>query len=1011
MNHSNHTIDDNLSVNDNNNDNEPSITSELQDIELKQMIPLYISDKDNLKCAHLNVNSVRYKIGPLAQLLEKGLLDILSLQETKLDPSFPEHQFKLDGFKCHRKDYKCNAGGLMLYIRNDIAQRRRTDIEIDNDDNNGRIESVCVELYIRSQKWLLVSMYKQPVVKDKFLCSAMEKLIDTISNECENYIIVGDLNVDMSKSNPLQDLIDTEGCRNIVKDPTCFKGQPPSIIDLVITNVHKRIRRVVCIDIDLSDFHHMIYFSTKLYVPIRRNRKVMYRSYKNFNLENYNSDLAQAPFHVGEIFEDYDDMYYFNETLMRDIIDSHAPVKYRKIKHNNVPYMNNELRKCINVKNMLRRKYYRNKTNANWLLFRNARNHVTKLRKLSIGKYIEKCSQNAGSTMFWKSVKPLISDKGCDRDNITLLENDVITNKPEEVSEILNNYFVNMACDIGSSSNNNAICEQDSLFDIISEYENHPSCIFIKNKNLSKSRFFDLQLVSTDTVRRELKNLNPKKAVGHDRIPPKLLKLGADNLCRPIQYMVNRSISDQIFPDSAKKAEVTPIFKKNDNLDKNNYRPVSVLTSMSKMFEKIIVNQLVSYFNDIFSPKLSGFRKKHGCQDVILDFVEKNKNDVDNNKIVCAVLTDLSKAFDCLPHRLLVAKMHFYGVSDNSCKLIMSYFSNRKQRVKLCNNTVKSEWLDIFKGSPQGSVFGPFSYNMFSNDLLELLSEYVNIYNYADDNTISCNGLSIAEAKEKMSIGLDVMIDWFHNNGLKANPEKFQLIFFGRNCNSENEELIFKNNTINGKNTVKLLGVHIDQKLEFTVHVSEICRKAGYKLNVLQRISRNLNIQGSLILMHSFILSFFNFCSIAWHFCNISSSRKIEKIQARALKIIYKEYNVSYEELRTLSCIPLVYVQRLRRILDEIYKCYHKINPSYLHSLIEPKENVDFLRNSNILTIPRFNTVTYGINSFTYQGATLWNGLDNNIKSLDHKKFKQAISEWIPVCECSTCIFCKLSNM
>ncbi len=107
----------------------------------------------------------------------------------------------------------------------------------------------------------------------------------------------------------------------------------------------------------LSDFHDLVYFSTKQHVPIRKNRNIMYRSYKHFNIDLYNTDLEHAPFHVSEIFDDYDDMYYFNESLLLNIINEHAPIKHRRIKHNAVPYMNSELRKCINVKNMLRRKF------------------------------------------------------------------------------------------------------------------------------------------------------------------------------------------------------------------------------------------------------------------------------------------------------------------------------------------------------------------------------------------------------------------------------------------------------------------------------------------------------------------------------------------------------------------------------------------------------------------------------------------------------------------------------
>ena len=135
-----------------------TINIESPNIELEQLIPFYKLDKENLKFAHININSVRHKYGPLCELLLNGILDVLSIQETKLDASFPDQQFKCDGFRCYRKDYTSNAGGIMLYVRNDLAQRRRRDLEFDCDDRNGRLECVCVEIYIRSEKWLYVTV-------------------------------------------------------------------------------------------------------------------------------------------------------------------------------------------------------------------------------------------------------------------------------------------------------------------------------------------------------------------------------------------------------------------------------------------------------------------------------------------------------------------------------------------------------------------------------------------------------------------------------------------------------------------------------------------------------------------------------------------------------------------------------------------------------------------------------------------------------------------------------------
>ncbi len=173
-------------------------------------------------------------------------------------------------------------------------------------------------------------------------------------------------------------------------------------------------------------------------------------------------------------------------------------------------------------------------------------------------------------------------------------------------------------------------------------------------------------------------------------------------LCEPFRYLVNLSIHTAVFPDLLKIAEVSPIYKKGDVMDWKQFRPVSILPNLSKVFEKAIVHQLMMLCNESFSPHLSGFRKHYNYQDVLLNFVDTCKVALEKGQVYGAALTDLSKAFDCLPYRLTVSKLHAYGVGDKACMLIASYFSNRKQCVKM--GDVRSTWSTLRKGAPQGSV-------------------------------------------------------------------------------------------------------------------------------------------------------------------------------------------------------------------------------------------------------------------------------------------------------------------
>ena len=311
---------------------------------------------------------------------------------------------------------------------------------------------------------------------------------------------------------------------------------------------------------------------------------------------------------------------------------------------------------------------------------------------------------------------------------LTLKENESIFTDPKEVSEIFNDHFVNVASEIGFSD---AISSVDKS---IQTHSNHPSVIKIA-QNFSKSQnSFSFHQVKSSDIMLYLKRFNPRKATGFDNIPGKLLRVAHRELSTPQAFLINTSISFNVFPDEMKWAEVSPIFKKNDKLNKKNFRPVSVLTSISKIFEYVLNDQLVAHFDVIFHELLSAFRKGYSCQSILLKFIEDAKIALDNKDLVGVLFMDLSKAFDCLPHGLLVAKLKAYGLTLPACELMGSYLSGRKQRVKIAGT--RSKWKFLEKGVPQGSILGPLLFNIFINDLFYFI-EKCSLYNFADDNSLS----------------------------------------------------------------------------------------------------------------------------------------------------------------------------------------------------------------------------------------------------------------------------------
>ena len=214
-------------------------------------------------------------------------------------------------------------------------------------------------------------------------------------------------------------------------------------------------------------------------------------------------------------------------------------------------------------------------------------------------------------------------------------------------------------------------------------------------------------------------------------------------------------------------------------------------------------------------------------------------------------------------------------------------------------------------------------------------------------------------------------------------------------------------------NTVKLLGIPFDSKLNFDVHITNLCKKAGKHLNAIRRISKYLDEQCRKTLYHAFILSHFNYCCIVWHHCDASSAIKVEKIQKRALRVILNDYTSSYEELLVKSGQPLLFISRLRAIVLETYKSVNRLNPSFLHDLFLVNQNGYNLRSGISLDQPRVRTEKYGIQSVRYQGARLWNQLPSEIKNAESLQFfKKQLMKWNgPQCQCGFCCLCKMPRL
>ena len=924
-----------------------------------------------MKVGHLNVRSLPAHFPEVQNLILGEDCDVFAVSETWVYAECDVSAYTVDDYDFvfvgrTRAGDNVNlgrGGGVGLYIKSKFKYN------VLLQEVNNLFEHLWIEVTNICSPLTVGVLYRPNGSIGEFL-NGFEETLSLLMPRSEGFLCLGDFNINGFDINGTYGkkfipTIEQFGLKQIINAATRITSTTATLIDYIITGIDAlvEVSDVVAVH-NISD-HSMVFVTLQSETPVLQPKTITFRDFKYFILDDFLNDLNAIPWHIMLQLHSMDEKLAFFNFQLNEIFNFHAPIRKIILRKNYRPWVTDNIKILMRLRDRAYKKFKLTKDAGHFSEYKELRNFTNRAIQREKKAFLDSMLSDRDYRSLWGAFRRL----------------GIAGGKPQAIPETvsdpdsINNFFL--------SSQNHGGGDGDLIF----FYNSHRLPVVTEE--------FVFALTSEDEIVRTLHGIKTD-AVGSDGITRKMLLLCCPVIVPYLCHLINYGLENSVFPSEWKNARVVPVPKVRSPLQLKDLRPISILPVLSKVFERIVADQLWGHLNRfaILPEKQSGFRAGFSCTSALLDVTDDIIRDIDKKLVSALVLLDFSKAFDRLHHATLLSLLHYIGLSRPAVDLFESYLSERFQRVCLAGSS--SSLAPVVSGVPQGSILGPILYLIYTFDLCRPL-RYCRYHMYADDTQLyySFRSDDCLSAQDHINEDIVCLLEHATKHCLTVNASKSSVVVFGSEPAAsfvrDSLRVTVNDSVLEVASEARSLGVILDSELRFRKHINSLLARAYSTLKLLYTNRLLLNKKLKTQLCDTLVLSIFNYGDVLYGPCLDSVYvTKIQRVQNACLRFVHgirKRERISH----TLGWVGWLNMSRRRALHSACL--YHKIilhkSPPYLFRKISFRTDVHNIniRHRNTITIP-LHRMTLFKRSFSYSLPYFYNDIDYSIKLEGERGFK-----------------------